>query len=283
MKIQQAFQHLKTQLETVYEPAEAANIADWAMEALTGYRLSERIKHGDELLDAAQTANLQQYITQLLAHRPVQYVLGESYFYGLKLWVTEAVLIPRPETEELVDWILKSTDKGGKLQVIDIGTGSGCIPLALKKNMPLAEVYAADISGDALAVARKNAQDLQLDVHFKLMDILNPEQGDGQPQWDIIVSNPPYITVAEKAAIQPNVLDYEPHLALFVSNNDPLQFYKVIETFARKKLKPGGRVFLELHRDFAEETALYYRDKGWQTILRKDMQDNNRMLCCSLA
>lgn len=283
MKIQQAFQHLKTQLETVYEPAEAANIADWAMEALTGYRLSERIKHGDELLDAAQTADLQQYITQLLAHRPVQYVLGESYFYGLKLWVTEAVLIPRPETEELVDWILKSTDKGGKLQVIDIGTGSGCIPLALKKNMPLAEVYAADISEDALAVARKNAQDLQLDVHFKLMDILDPEQGDGQPQWDIIVSNPPYITVAEKAAIQPNVLDYEPHLALFVSNNDPLQFYKVIETFARKKLKPGGRVFLELHRDFAEETALYYRDRGWQTILRKDMQDNNRMLCCSLA
>lgn len=283
MELQQAFQDLKTQLETVYEPGEAANIADWAMEALTGYRLSERIKHGNELLNAAQTASLQQYITQLLAHRPVQYVLGESYFYGLKLWVNEAVLIPRPETEELVDWILKSTDKDSKLQVIDIGTGSGCIPLALKKNMPLADVYAADISEDALAVARKNARALELDIHFELMDILDPEQGAGLPQWDIIVSNPPYITVEEKAAIQPNVLDYEPHLALFVSNNDPLQFYKVIETFARKKLKPGGRVFLELHRDFAEETASYYRDKGWQTTLRKDMQDNNRMLCCSLV
>lgn len=281
MDIQQAFQNIKTQLETVYDPAEAANIADWVIEALTGYRLSERIKHGNEVLTTGQMTRLETYIPQLLLHRPVQYVLGESYFYGLKLWVDESVLIPRPETEELVDWILKSTEAGVPLELIDIGTGSGCIPLALKKNRPEAAVYAVDISEQALAVAQKNARALELDIRLRLMDILDPEQGAALPQFDIIVSNPPYITVAEKSTILANVLDYEPHLALFVSNNDPLQFYKAIEVFAREKLKPGGRVFLELHRDFAEETAGYYREKGWNTTLRKDMQDNDRMLCCS--
>lgn len=282
MEIQQAYQDLKTQLETIYDGAEAANIADWVIEALTGYRLSERIKHGTELLTVEQLARLQHYIPELLRHRPVQYVLGESYFYGLKLWVDESVLIPRPETEELVDWVLKSINATSQPVLLDIGTGSGCIPLALKKNLPQAGVYAMDISEAALAVAQKNGANLGLEVQWRLADILNPAQDDGLPDLDIIVSNPPYITVAEQTSILAHVLDYEPHLALFVSNNDPQQFYKAIEIFARKKLKPGGLVFLELHRDFAEETAQYYRDKGWHTVLRKDMQDNNRMLCCSL-
>lgn len=282
MEIQQAYQDLKTQLETIYEGAEAANIADWVIEALTGYRLSERIKQGAELLNAEQSARLEHYTSELLQHRPVQYVLGESYFYGLKLWVDESVLIPRPETEELVDWVLKSINATDRPALLDIGTGSGCIPLALKNNLPQADVYALDISEAALAVAERNGANLGLEVQWRLADILNPAPDAGLPDFDIIVSNPPYITVAEQSSILSHVLDYEPHLALFVSNNDPQQFYKAIEVFARKKLKAGGRIFLELHRDFAEETAEYYRSKGWNTVLRKDMQDNNRMLCCSL-
>ncbi len=177
MNIQEAFQKLKTQLETLYETTEAGNIADWVVEALTGYRLSERIKHGQDVLTAVQIGKLENYEAELLRHRPVQYVLGESYFYGLKLYVDEAVLIPRPETEELVDWILKTTDATAALQLIDIGTGSGCIPLALKKNRPRAGVYAVDVSEAALAVAQKNAADLKLDVRFSRMDLLDPEQG----------------------------------------------------------------------------------------------------------
>lgn len=282
MNIQPAYHALKTQLEALYDAAEAANIADWVLESLTGYRLTERVRHGNDALTTEQEALLERYTAQLLVHRPVQYVLGESYFYGLKLAVDESVLIPRPETEELVDWTLKSTEAQAACTLLDIGTGSGCIPLALKKNRPQAQVYAVDISEDALAVARRNALNLALDVDFRLMNILDPAQGDALPLFDVIVSNPPYITTTEKESMMPHVLDYEPHLALFVSNNDPLQFYKAIEHFARKKMKPGGLLFLELHRDFAVETGQYYRDKGWHTVLRKDMQDNDRMLCCTL-
>ncbi len=283
MNIQDAYQSLKTQLTAHYDPAEAGNIADWVIEALTGHRLSERLRHATQLLSWAQLGQLETYTTQLLQHRPVQYVLGESYFYGLKLWVDESVLIPRPETEELVDWALKTIDLQPGRRVLDIGTGSGCIPLAIKKNRPEAVVYGIDISEAALAVARRNAGELGLEVHFQHRDILDPAQAEELAPLDVIISNPPYITLPEKDSMEAHVLDYEPHLALFVSNNDPQQFYKAIEHFARKKLAAGGQLFLELHRDFAGETAAYYRDKGWHAVLRKDMQDNDRMLCCTFV
>lgn len=283
MNIQDAYQSLKTQLTALYDPAEAGNIADWVVEALTGYRLSERVRHAGQLLSEAQAAQLATYTAQLLQHRPVQYVLGESYFYGLKLWVDESVLIPRPETEELVDWALKGIGQQPGTAVLDIGTGSGCIPLAIKKNRPGAVVHALDISDQALAVARRNARDLELEVGFRKCDVLDPAQWEDLPRFDVIVSNPPYITLPEKDSMMAHVLDYEPHLALFVSNNDPQQFYKAIELLARKKLAPGGQLFLELHRDFAAETTRYYQDKGWHTVLRKDMQDNDRMLGCTLV
>lgn len=281
MTIQNAFATLAKQLAAIYEPQEDENIADWVLESLTGKRGRDRLSAKEEQLSTAQQLKLQSYTDELLKHRPVQYVLGESYFYNLKLFVDENVLIPRPETEELADWIIKSYPSGINVgHILDIGTGSGCIALTLKKNIPSATVYAVDIAASALAVAQKNAQDLDLDVRFQQLDILQPGAGMGLPELDLIVSNPPYITVMEQQSMLPNVLEYEPHLALFVHNEDPLQFYKAIEQFAAKYLKLSGSLFLELHRDFATDTEAYYRLKGWGTELRQDMQGNDRMLRC---
>lgn len=285
MDIQMAFAALNEQLGTIYDKEEALSIADWVMESLTGKARLDRLMQPELTLNKEEQAKLAQYTRELLQHRPLQYVLGESYFYNLKLFVDERVLIPRPETEELVDWIIKDKvwdKKGGPgPHLIDIGTGSGCIALALKKNIPAAEVYALDISESALAVAGKNAVGLGINIRLLAIDMLKAP-GEGQlPAFDVIVSNPPYITVAEKETILPHVLDYEPHQALFVTDNDPLQFYKAIEAFADRFLLPGGAVFLELHRDFASETEQYYAARGWYTALRKDMQGNDRMLRCS--
>jgi release factor glutamine methyltransferase len=198
----------------------------------------------------------------------------------MKLFVDENVLVPRPETEELVDWVIKYCQSQGltNLSILDIGTGSGCIALALKKHLPKSKVTAIDISMGALHIAQKNAINLGLEIDWVQGNILNEEEWGSLPEFDIIVSNPPYITLPEKESILPNVLRYEPHQALFVTDEDPQQFYKAIETFAQQKLQEEGIVFMELHRDFARDTQTYYDHKNWQTTLRKDMQGNDRML-----
>jgi len=280
--IQHAYTALSQKLATIYDTAEAENIADWVIESMSGKNRQERSLAQDTLLTDAQEEQLEKYTAELLQHRPVQYVLGESYFYNLKLFVDENVLIPRPETEELVHWIIKSVGKtSDKQKIVDIGTGSGCIALSLKMELPDVQVFGLDISEEALRVANINGKALGLAVHFEQLDILKAEEGNHLPEFDIIVSNPPYITLPEKESILPNVLQYEPHQALFVSNNDPLQFYKAIEQFAQRKLAQHGSVFLELHRDFAVATEQYFMGRGWFTELRKDMQENDRMLRCS--
>lgn len=272
---------LKEKLETIYESGEAESIADWTLESLTGKKRLERLQ-SPTILNEEQQVKLEQYAMELMEYRPVQYVLGESYFYGMKLFVDERVLIPRPETEELADWIMKYAHQQQLKQpvVLDIGTGSGCLALAVKKSIPDADVYAADLSEGALTVASENAGRLNLDVRFLEMDILDAGVGRGLPQLDIIVSNPPYITLPEQESILPNVLRYEPHQALFVTNNDPLQFYKAIASFSGKYLKKNGSLFLELHRDYAEDTLQYYLAKGWKAELKQDMQQQDRMLHC---
>lgn len=277
--VAQAGAQLLEQLNGLYEPAEVVNIADWVMESLTGQSKTRRRLYPGALLPEAQRTRLEAYLVELAAYRPVQYVLGESYFYGMKLYVDERVLIPRPETEELADWAVRycRQQQWTAPEVLDIGTGSGCLALALKKAIPAAQVSAADLSEDALAVARQNADTLGLALQFRKTDILNAAPGTlGQPL--LLVSNPPYITRPEAESILPHVLRYEPHQALFVTNEDPQQFYKAIERYARQCLQPGGAVFLELHRDFAGDTADWYRQQGWQVVLRKDMQGEDRML-----
>lgn len=280
MTIQEASQYLIHQLQSVYDASEASNIAVWVLESITNFnRLAQKI-HSSEVLDVNQAQKMESYIRELLNHRPVQYVLGECYFMDMKLFVDENVLVPRPETEELVDWVIKYCQSQGigAISILDVGTGSGCIALALKKHLPKSKVTAIDISAGALDIAQRNATDLGLEINFMQSNILNEKEWGNLSAFDIIVSNPPYITLPEQESILPNVLRYEPHQALFVTDEDPQQFYKAIEAFSRQKLQEGGSIFMELHRDFAKDTQTYYEHKGWQTMLRKDMQENDRML-----
>lgn len=216
----------------------------------------------------------------LLRNRPIQYITGKSYFSDFELYVAEGVLIPRPETDELADWIIRDWQSIHQpIDIWDIGTGSGCIAIALKRKIRSSVVHASDISTEALTIARYNAAKLGTDIHFFLDDILNDEP-KSLPGMDIIVSNPPYILPVEINDMEPHVSEHEPHLALFVRNDDPLQFYKAIEKTAKKQLKNGGILYLELHSLYAGPTQLYFEQHQWRTTLRQDMQGKARMLKC---
>jgi release factor glutamine methyltransferase len=275
MTIHQAQQQLLFQLYHLYDNREAANIADWVMEHITGWKKIDRIVNKQVPLLPEKIALLDRYTQELLAHKPVQYVLHEAWFAGMRFYVDENVLIPRPETEELVEWV--AAEAKPNATILDIGTGSGCIPIALKKKLPNATIYSCDVSAGALEVAKRNAAALKADIQFLHVNFLqNPEQ---LPAVDIIVSNPPYIPVSNKSAMQPNVLQYEPHLALFVENDDPLLFYNTIADFAQHKLLPGGAIYVEIHEDLGEATKDLFTNKGFANVeLRKDMQGKDRMI-----
>jgi len=228
-------QQLFSLLSGVYEPREAANIADWVMENVTGWKKIDRVvnKHID--LSATQIKKLEQVSADLLKHRPIQYALGEAWFYGMKFYVDESVLIPRPETEELVEWVVNDFQNKQQegFSILDIGSGSGCIPIAIKKNLAWAEVKSCDVSDAALHVARQNAATLNADVQFRQIDFLMEENWQQLGMVDVVVSNPPYIPNEEIAEMEKHVVDFEPHLALFVENENPLIFYKAIADFRR--------------------------------------------------
>lgn len=236
--------------------------------------LQQDYGQGEELAGA-----LTRLMPELLSGRPFQYVLGRTWFYGLPLAVNESVLIPRPETEELVDYIIKSRLPRAP-RIIDIGTGSGCIALALKKSIPSAEVYAMDISGDALAVARKNADLLGLNIHFIHADILEWDLVvNSELRFDLVVSNPPYITPGEKAEMESHVLHFEPELALFVPDESPLLFYQYIADFARHHLRPGGKLYFEINRKYGLEIKELLTKKGFSDVgIKKDMQGADRII-----
>jgi len=233
-------------------------------------------------------------ISELKTEKPIQYITGEAWFYGLQFEVNEDTLIPRPETEELVEWIISSQQfnkSTSQLKILEIGTGSGCIPISLKKNIPNAEVFAIDISEKALEVAKKNAAENSVEVNFILknileVDILNqPITYNLKPitSFDIIVSNPPYVRNLEKDEISKNVLDYEPHLALFVEDNDALLFYRKIAQLAKESLTENGQLFFEINQYLGKETVLLLEQLGFQNIeLKKDFKGNDRMIKCSL-
>jgi len=215
---------------------------------------------------------------------PIQYILGTTHFYGLEFNVNENVLIPRPETEELVEWIISSSAKlpnFKNIKILDIGTGSGCIAISLAKNIPNAEVFAIDISDKALATAKENADLNKVAIAFIQRNIL--ETNDLEQQFDIIVSNPPYVRNLEKAEIKSNVLANEPHLALFVEDNDALIFYRKIAELATKNLSPEGKLFFEINQYLGKETVellekMYFKNSE----LRKDIYGNDRMIACNL-
>lgn len=225
---------------------------------------------------------LNSILPQLLTGRPFQYVLGKAWFYGLTLSVNESVLIPRPETEELVDRIVQSLKVEDRQNptIIDIGTGSGCIALALKKALPQAKVYALDVSGKALSVARQNAKALNLEINFVQADILEWELvTDPELRFDVVVSNPPYITPGEKEKMELHVLDFEPDLALFVPEESPLLFYQYIADFARHHLWPGGKLYFEINKVYGLEIKELLKKMGYKEVkIVQDMQGADRMI-----
>ncbi len=229
----------------------------------------------------SELLKLNTAVKDLKKQKPIQYILGNAHFYGLKFQVDERVLIPRPETEELVDLILKDHPLiDSKLNVIDIGTGSGCIPISIKKNKSDWTLSALDISSDALGVASKNAVINHVAINFVQADILNEKIiAHFNTKFDIIISNPPYIKISEKVDMFANVLEYEPHLALFVDNDDPLLFYKAILKFAKKMLHPTGKVYFEINEALGPETMELMLTYGFKNVeLIKDINNKNRIL-----
>ncbi len=228
-----------------------------------------------------KSAEIDRCIELVNINTPIQYILGETEFYGLSFCVNEDVLIPRPETEELVDLILKS-NKTEDLTLLDVGTGSGCIPISLKYNRESWNITSIDISDKALIVAQDNAVEHNTDILFVHDSILLPEKIVGE-KYDVIVSNPPYITEAEKSKMHDNVLKHEPHLALFVDNYTPLVFYKAILTYAKTHLNDKGKVYFEINEHFGSEMKRLCLEMGFSNIyLRKDLSDRDRIVVCQL-
>jgi len=280
MTISLAYQQLLLQLYEIYDNREAANIADLVMEHVTGQRKIDRIVYKDLPVTAEQQSLLIQFTDKLLQHQPVQYVLHETWFAGMKFYVDENVLIPRPETEELVDWIEKEVrSKNYEVrELLDIGTGSGCIPISLKKKLPKLNIKSVDVSEGALNIAVKNAMLQAVQVYFLRMNFLEAENWTKLGKVDVIVSNPPYVKASEATAMNRNVLDHEPHLALFVPDEDALLFYRNIAEFSKSHLNENGMIFLEINEALGEDVIKLYNDYGYQTELRKDLQGKDRML-----
>ncbi len=294
MKIGEAEHWLWQQLISVYDENEAAKMASMVLEHITGLPRLERLEKKEEPMVVSQLHQLTEDYHRLMDHEPVQYVLNEAWFYGMKFFVDNNVLIPRPETEELVDWIVKDVRKAGKnvfdrkpteadetteLKILDVGTGSGCIALSLKKAMPKAEVWGCDASETALNVARRNGSELDIRVDFTGMNFLDEAQRKQLPTVDIIVSNPPYIPLKEKKTLAINVVAHEPHSALFVPDEDPLIFYKALADFGKHRLHAGGHIYVEIHEDTGLLVTQLFKKEGYINIeLKQDMQGKDRMV-----
>ena len=275
--MQTAIKRIKSELEGLYHETEIRSFSQLMIEKVTGFSRTEIIVNKNTLFSDEQHQEIESFIKKLKNFIPIQYILGETEFYGLTFNVNESVLIPRPETEELVDWIRTENDRSATLNILDIGTGSGCIAISLKQEFTNAIVDAFDISDEALITAQNNANRNNLEVNFSKVDILNAP--DFETKWDIIVSNPPYVLENEKAKILPNVLDNEPHLALFVPDNDPLLFYRSISQLALRQLKPGGKLYFEINRQYGKATMDLLVELDFTDIeLRKDISGYDRMI-----
>lgn len=274
MAISEAYEQLATTLLRLYDPGEARSIARIIFEDALGIRNLNR----QAALSAEQETQLRHITARLLQHEPVQYIVGLADFYGLRFRVDPRVLIPRQETEELAHWMLEELGKG-KQRVLDIGAGSGCIPVTLKKLRPEWDVWAVDVSEGALELAAENARMNGAAVTFLQLDILDENQWQRLGIFDAIVSNPPYIPKSEAALMPENVRSYEPHLALFVENQNPLLFYRAIGRFAQRRLRSGGRLFFETNEFNAGEVLELIRSQGFKRIeLKRDLSGKERMI-----
>lgn len=280
MTMQETYQQLFIQLKKLYDDREAANIANMILEQVTGMGKVDRLLQKSTPLSTIQQTKLKGFIAELLKHKPVQYVLGEAWFAGMPFLVDEHVLIPRPETEELVQLVASSIMQPTTsiINILDIGTGSGCIPIAIKKLLPNAAITSIDVSEKALKIAQQNAINLHANINFQLLDFLEESNWNSLPIFDIIVSNPPYIKQSESAAMAEHVLQYEPHVALFVPDNDALLFYKKIAAFSKNNLAKNGKIMVEINEALGAETVALFNDCGFSAQLITDMQGKDRFV-----
>lgn len=269
------YRELWRTLEPLYGNGEARAVTDYVLDVCFGLSKADIMCGAVEEMTAEKTAELNKIFNRLTKGEPVQYVLGRAEFSGRWFNVRPGVLIPRPETEELCAWITADSKASGSQKVLDIGTGSGCIAITLQLDMPESNVTAWDISADALDVARENAQQLGANVNFVKQDALNAKP---EGEWDVIVSNPPYICEKEKKDMAVNVLEHEPHTALFVPDADPLLFYRAITRLAVQTLSKGGRLYFEINPIYADDTCHMMRAEGMTAVeLRSDMYGKQRM------
>jgi len=271
------------ELDTLYGKDEVDSFFNLLLEFYLDLNRIDLVLNPNLAITKTEEQPLFEALSRLKLEEPIQYILGETEFYGLKFKVNKHTLIPRPETEELVNWILEQvTSNNNQLSILDIGTGSGCIAISLAKNLPNAKVYAMDISKEALKIAKENAEINGVEVEFIHQDILGVNQNEIDSisqNFDIIVSNPPYVRHLEKNEMKKNVLDYEPHLALFVQDNGPLLFYKAIAQFAVKNLKPNGQLFFEINQYLGRETMQLLQELDFKEIkLKQDLFGNDRMI-----
>ncbi len=278
--MQATIQYIQRELAEYYPDSEISGFIRMIFEKVCGLDYTGFILKKHDKINAPSVEKVKEIVERLKLYEPIQYILGETEFYELKLKVNPEVLIPRPETEELVQWILE-TNKLESPKILDVGTGSGCIALALKKNIKSAFVTAVDVSEGALKVAGENAVLLNLDINLLKTDFLNFEEKSWE-KFDLLVSNPPYVRQLEKEQMQPNVLNHEPEKALFVTDEDPLVFYRRIGEFAFEYLNDEGYLFFEINEQFGAEMVELYRKFGFKDIrLKKDIHGKDRMFCCT--
>ena len=280
------------ELSSLYDEHEIDSFFYIILEKLHGLKRIDLALNPETVMDGTHLKQWKSILSDLKIQKPIQYILGETQFYGLRFEVNENTLIPRPETEELVELIIKEEGREkreeGKVIILDIGTGSGCIAVSLAKNLPNAEVFAIDVSEKALATAKKNAELNKVAINFiltNILDVVTLSAVEGlEQQFDIIVSNPPYVRNLEKAEIKPNVLEYEPHLALFVEDTDALLFYRKIAELAKKNLNPNGKLYFEINQYLGKETVQLLQYFGFKNVeVKKDIYGNDRMISCQKA
>lgn len=274
-------QQFKTELAGQYENIELSSLLSILFEHITGWNQINQVVNKDENLTQSHIDALQNALKELKEGRPIQYITGKAWFMGNNLLVNENVLIPRPETEELVDWITEyATIIDKPLQIMDIGTGSGCIAISLKLALPNCMVAGLDISEEALVVAKENAKQLNAEISWMQENILDTTYLPNK--FDIIVSNPPYIPFKENVNMQVQVKNFEPSIALFVTNEDPLNFYRTIARLGKQYLNPNGQLFFEMHYDQGKALLALFDEMGYHAELRQDMFGKDRMLRASL-
>jgi release factor glutamine methyltransferase len=280
--IKDVFLSFHNALKDLYDGRETESIALLVLEEITGLSRAKIKAFGGDDVPADAADKIAGILEQLKTGKPVQYILGNTEFFGLSFLVNSSTLIPRPETEELVEWVLQTQKVNynqKRVSILDIGTGSGCIAISLKKKLPDAQVTSVDISADALHTATQNAIINDVEVEFIVDDILSIKSKITDRKYNIIISNPPYVTLKDKLLMHQNVTDFEPHTALFVPEDNPLIFYKAIADFAIEHLEIGGSLFLEINESFGKETIQMLHNKGFSEIeLRKDMSGRDRMI-----